>query len=129
MCLDRLERGLKPICVLSCSMRALEFGPIDELRAKYGNLAHLEDMPRGSITKPAVVFKPADAKKPIIPWDADNALELWKKRQPYHGKNLPDIFKAKTDITQPPLSIIGRHKLVLKAKDNAEQLYYTMDDE
>lgn len=36
MCIDRLEQGLTPICVLSCSTRALEFGPIDELQAKYG---------------------------------------------------------------------------------------------
>jgi anaerobic dimethyl sulfoxide reductase subunit B (iron-sulfur subunit) len=38
MCIDRLEEGLKPICVLSCSMRALEFGPLDELTKKYGDL-------------------------------------------------------------------------------------------
>jgi DMSO reductase iron-sulfur subunit len=37
MCLDRLEKGLSPICVLSCSMRALEFGPLEELKKKYGN--------------------------------------------------------------------------------------------
>lgn len=129
MCLDRLEQGLKPICVLSCSLRALEFGPIAELRAKYGNLRRLEDMPKDSITKPAVVLKPADAKKMVVPWDADKALELWQKRQPERGQPLPDIFTAKTDITQPQQSIIGRHKLVLKAKSTAEQLYYTTDDE
>jgi anaerobic dimethyl sulfoxide reductase subunit B (iron-sulfur subunit) len=129
MCFDRLEQGLKPICVLSCSMRALEFGPIDELRAKYGTLAHLADMPREAITKPAVVFKPADAKKQIIPWDADAALLLWQKRQPSQGKCLPDIFMEKTVITLPPRSIIGRHKLALKTKHVAEQLYYTSDDE
>ena len=129
MCFDRLEQGLKPICVLSCSMRALEFGSIEELRAKYGNLARLEDIPRDSITKPAVVFKPADTKKPVIPWDADKALELWQKRQPYQGIPLPVVFRAKSDITDPPRIIIGRHRLVLKAKNNAEQLYYTTDDE
>jgi len=31
-------------------MRALEFGPIDDLRKKYGNLKRLEDMPKDSIT-------------------------------------------------------------------------------
>jgi anaerobic dimethyl sulfoxide reductase subunit B (iron-sulfur subunit) len=25
MCFDRLEQGAKPMCVASCSMRALEF--------------------------------------------------------------------------------------------------------
>ncbi len=38
MCIDRLEDGLKPICVLSCSLRALDFGPLDELLEKYGHL-------------------------------------------------------------------------------------------
>jgi DMSO reductase iron-sulfur subunit len=36
MCIDRLEEGLKPICVLSCSMRALEFGPFPEMIRRYG---------------------------------------------------------------------------------------------
>jgi len=35
MCLDRLREGNAPICVLSCSLRALDFGPLDELRGKY----------------------------------------------------------------------------------------------
>lgn len=37
MCYDRLEEGLAPICVLSCSLRALDFGPLAELKAKYGD--------------------------------------------------------------------------------------------
>ena len=41
MCIDRLKEGLKPICVLSCSMRALEFGPMEEIVRKYGNPARL----------------------------------------------------------------------------------------
>jgi len=44
---------------------------------KYGSLRGLEDMPKDSITKPAVVFKPADPKKQVIPWDSERALELW----------------------------------------------------
>ncbi len=39
MCIDRLEQGLAPICVVSCSLRALEFGPLDELMEKFGRLA------------------------------------------------------------------------------------------
>ena len=41
MCIDRLKEGLKPICVLSCSMRALEFGPMEEIVRKYGDPARL----------------------------------------------------------------------------------------
>jgi len=48
MCMDRLEQGNQPICVLSCSMRALEFGPIEELREKYGDLNPLAEMPKAS---------------------------------------------------------------------------------
>ena len=129
MCLDRLQEGLKPICVLSCSMRALEFGPLEELTKKYGTLKTLKDMPRESITRPAVVFKPADAKKQIVPWDADRTLELWQKRQPHEGKPLPDVFADKAAISQAPENIIGRNKLVLKAKNCAELMYYTTDDE
>ena len=110
-------------------MRALEFGPLDELREKYGNLMQLEDMPKGSITKPAVIFKPADPKKQIIPWDSDKALALWQKRQPHEGEPLPDIFAGKSDVTQAPQDIVGRNRLVLKAKSVKELMYYTTDDE
>lgn len=35
-CLDSLREGRSPACVESCMMRALKFGPVDELREKYG---------------------------------------------------------------------------------------------
>ena len=129
MCIDRLEEGLTPICVLSCSMRALEFGPIDELREKYGNLRRLEDMPRETITDPAVVFIPPEPKKQVIPWDADRALELWQKRQPHEGEPLPDIIAKISDVTEAPESIVGRNRLVLKPRNTKELMYYTTDDE
>ena len=37
MCIDRLKEGKKPLCVLSCSLRALDFGLIDDLKKKYGD--------------------------------------------------------------------------------------------
>lgn len=40
MCIDRLEQGQAPICVLSCSLRALEFGPLEELQNKFGDVAN-----------------------------------------------------------------------------------------
>ena len=129
MCIERLEQGLTPICVLSCGMRALEFGPLDELERKYGHLKRLEDMPKDSITKPAVVFKPADPKRQVIPWDAKRALELWQKRQPHEGEPLPDVFTDISEVTEAPQEIVGRHKLVLKAKDSQELMYYTTDNE
>ena len=129
MCIERLEQGLTPICVLSCSMRALEFGPLEELEKKYGHLKRLEDMPKESITKPAVVFKPADPRKQVIPWDSRRALELWQKRQPHEGEPLPDVFTEISEITEAPQEITGHHKLVLKAKNSQELIYYTTDNE
>jgi anaerobic dimethyl sulfoxide reductase subunit B (iron-sulfur subunit) len=77
LCIDRLEEGKPPICVLSCSMRALEFGPLEELIAQFGPRRELEEMPSGDVTHPAVVFKPSQPKKQIVPWEANRALSLW----------------------------------------------------
>jgi len=129
MCVDRLEQGLKPICVLSCSMRALEFGSLDELKKKFGNLRRLKDMPSDSITSPAIVFKPSDPKRQIIPWDPMRVLGFWRKRQPEGSHLLPDILSEISDVTEAPQAIVGRNRLVLKAKSSEEMMYYTTDDE
>jgi NADPH-dependent glutamate synthase beta subunit-like oxidoreductase/NAD-dependent dihydropyrimidine dehydrogenase PreA subunit len=80
-------------------------------------------------TMPCVVFKPADPKVSVIFWDPIRALELWQERQPHEGEPLPDIFTEISDITLAPEEIVGRNKLVLKAKDSQELLYYTTDNE
>ena len=129
MCIERLEQGAKPLCVLSCSMRALEFGPLEELEKKYGQLKNLEDMPKPTITRPAVVFKPVASKTPVLPWDSLRALELWQKRQPHEGEPLPDIFTTASEVTAAPQNIVGRSRLVLKAKTCDELRYYTTDNE
>jgi anaerobic dimethyl sulfoxide reductase subunit B (iron-sulfur subunit) len=110
-------------------MRALEFGPLEDLIKKYGHLRRLDEMPKESITKPAAIFKPLDPKKRIIPWDANRALELWQKRNSESGEPLPDIFQKLSDITAAPQEIIGRNKLVLKATTSKALMYYTTDDE
>jgi anaerobic dimethyl sulfoxide reductase subunit B (iron-sulfur subunit) len=33
MCIDELESGRKPYCVMACMMRVLDIGPIDQIRA------------------------------------------------------------------------------------------------
>ena len=129
MCIDRLDQGLKPICVLSCSMRALEFGALDELIKRYGNLRRLEEMPKESITKPAVVFKPSAVKRSVVRWNPKRTLELWQKRQPHLGEPLPDVFKELSDVMEAPRDIVGRNKLVLKAKNSEALMYYTTDNE
>jgi anaerobic dimethyl sulfoxide reductase subunit B (iron-sulfur subunit) len=58
-CIDRLEKGLKPACVVSCPQRALDFGPEEEIVAKYGNVRQAEGgFADPSLTKPNIVFTP-----------------------------------------------------------------------
>jgi len=57
-CLERLTEGKKPICVDSCPMRALDAGPIDELRTKYDDIQEAEGFVYDPELKPAVIFKP-----------------------------------------------------------------------
>ena len=59
----------------------------------------------------------------------ERALELWQKRHPDNGEPLPDIFTEISEVTQIPEDIIGRNRLVLKAKNAQELMCYTMDDE
>ena len=64
-CLDRISKGGTPVCVEACTPRALDFGWIDELRAKYGEGAHIVPLPSPAKTKPNLVVKPA-AKAEIV---------------------------------------------------------------
>jgi anaerobic dimethyl sulfoxide reductase subunit B (iron-sulfur subunit) len=57
-CADYLAEGKAPACVDACVMRALEFGELDELRAKYGNLNAVEPLPVGDLTHPSLVITP-----------------------------------------------------------------------
>ena len=64
LCHDRIDKNRKPVCVESCPMRALDFGPLDHLRKKYSGSGEIYPLPKASYTKPAVVIKPhQDAEK------------------------------------------------------------------
>ena len=58
LCLDRLDEGKKPICVAGCPMRALDAGPLEELKALYGDSEQAEGFVYSEDLKPSVVFKP-----------------------------------------------------------------------
>ena len=63
MCADRVAEGKQPICVEACPVRALDFGEIEDLRAKYGDVAEIAPLPEASLTKPnLVITAPAQAK-------------------------------------------------------------------
>ena len=63
-CYSRVKTGQKPICVDACPLRALDFAPIDELRAKYGNQASIAPLPPPEITHPNLVVKPNKNSRP-----------------------------------------------------------------
>ena len=46
---------------MSCPLRALDFGPIDDLRKKYGENAQIHPMPSPSYTNPNITIKPSPA--------------------------------------------------------------------
>jgi anaerobic dimethyl sulfoxide reductase subunit B (iron-sulfur subunit) len=129
MCIDRLEQGMSPICVMSCSLRALDFGPLEELQKKYGTARELADMPSGDLSKPAVVFKPRTPHKNIVPFDSSKAISLWQQRGPNAPLDLPPVFNSKSDITDIPAGVIFRDKLVLRHKNVAELMRYTLNDD
>lgn len=60
-CLDRLAEGKKPICVAACPTRALDAGPLDELKAKYGDVKEAAGFAYSAKTNPSIVFR---AKNP-----------------------------------------------------------------
>lgn len=70
LCADYLDQGKPPACVAACPSRALDFGTVEELEAKYGKVgeifkvAEVYPLPDASITKPSLIIKPhKDAKR------------------------------------------------------------------
>ena len=125
MCIDRLEQGNQPICVMTCRSRALDFGPIETLKKMYGTSnSELEDMPRSELTKPAVLFKHHACKRQLVSYDSAKALQLMMKRDP-----LPPVFSSPADVLEIPDGIIDRNKLVLKHSSAEELMFYTKNDE
>jgi anaerobic dimethyl sulfoxide reductase subunit B (iron-sulfur subunit) len=64
LCIDRIKEGLKPACVASCPMRALDAGPMDELKERYRDWTDkVDNFPEGNMpkvntdTKPNIIFK------------------------------------------------------------------------
>jgi anaerobic dimethyl sulfoxide reductase subunit B (iron-sulfur subunit) len=57
-CLERLEGGKQAICVEACPMYALDAGPLEQLREKYGNIIEAEGFKYFNKFKPSIIFKP-----------------------------------------------------------------------
>ena len=58
-------KGMNPACVDACPNRALDFGDLDELRAKYGNdlVSDLSILPASSATGPNLLIKAKECAK------------------------------------------------------------------
>ena len=124
MCIDRVEMGLMPICVLSCSQRALDFDTMDNLKKKYGTSSDLQDLPPSSVTQPAVIFKAKPAKKTLVSYDSNAALTLMATRDP-----LPALYSNPSVVTTIPAGTVGRNKLNLNPANSAEFMTAYLDDE
>ena len=57
-CIDRHEKGKRPVCIESCYARALDSGTLEELRAKYGEIQETSGFVYSKMHKPAIIFKP-----------------------------------------------------------------------
>ncbi len=58
LCADYRHEGKNPACVDACPSRALDWGPTEELRAKYGTVDATEPLPDPAITRPHLVITP-----------------------------------------------------------------------
>ena len=123
MCIDRLVEGKQPICTLSCPLRAFDFGELDDLVEKYGDVRYCEGMPSPEITKPAyLVWNPRE-KTPLIPYDADEAIKLNQQRG-----DLGTMFESEEDLKTFDEGTIRRDELKMKHETVVELMRATRND-
>lgn len=58
LCYDYRSDGAQPACVAACPSRALDWGPIDDLRSAHGSQVGIAPLPDPNITKPHLVITP-----------------------------------------------------------------------
>jgi anaerobic dimethyl sulfoxide reductase subunit B len=58
MCFDLITVGENPVCVDACPLRALDWGEMEDLRKKYGNIDAVDPLPDGNLTNPSLVITP-----------------------------------------------------------------------
>lgn len=114
MCIDKLEKGEAPACVGTCPLRAFDFGPIEELEAKYGTLRQLDGMPSPEATQPCFIVKPATDHKQVVPYDVDRAMELMQKRTGF-----ADLFENVADVTGVESGVVRSDCLKMKHENAA----------
>lgn len=58
LCLERWADGKRPVCVTSCPTRALDAGPMNEMRAMHGEIREAAGFIYNDELRPSVVIKP-----------------------------------------------------------------------
>lgn len=57
-CVDLIEQGKKPVCAASCPLRALEAGPVEDLKKTFNGSECAPGFTDHSPTKPSILFRP-----------------------------------------------------------------------
>lgn len=57
-CLERWLEGRKPVCVMACPMEALDAGPLEELRTRYGEVRESTGFTYSAKDSPSAIFQP-----------------------------------------------------------------------
>ena len=76
-CTDLVSQGEKPVCVMACPARALDFGAIESMQAK-GERANIAPLPSEEYTKPNMFVKASRDARPVGSTDGilANPLEV-----------------------------------------------------
>lgn len=76
-CQDRVREGKRPICVEACPLRALSFGPVEDME-KLGDLADIAPLPEPGYTNPNFFIKSTDdaVKSGEMTAEVKNPLEV-----------------------------------------------------
>ena len=59
-CFARLRENKAPLCVSACPVRALDYGPLNDLEAKYGNMRRAQGFTYSTEIMPSIIFKPKE---------------------------------------------------------------------
>lgn len=57
-CKDYIDQGMKPVCVSSCLMRALDFDTLENLEVRYGKNRDVHPLPSSAHTGPSLIIEP-----------------------------------------------------------------------
>jgi anaerobic dimethyl sulfoxide reductase subunit B (iron-sulfur subunit) len=84
-CVDELDQGRAPACVAACPMRALDFGKLGELQARYTGVGAVAPLPEADLTQPSLLIRPHPAALPV----GSRQATVHNPEEVYPGGNPP----------------------------------------